>query len=248
MSDRPKQIKWLLFAVIIFLIFVMLQIPAAWLISKFYKNNQSLQNISGNIWRGQADWNKGQLKGSISWKTRPLDLLLLRAGADVEIHSGNTQLQGMVGYSLGKTVIIQSFNGQIAPETLKAMADWQWPSNAIQLKGIAFKYKKLQGFSQAEGQLQWAGGELLYTFAQRQDRMNVPSLLAKLTDDQGKLQIDVRDAREQKMMNLQLDVEWMLDVQLTQRLLLNIPSYEGKAGLDTYVISSRQPLLKGGSQ
>jgi general secretion pathway protein N len=27
---------------------------------------------------------------------------------------------------------------------------------------------------------------------------------------------------------------------------MNIASYEGKAGLDTYVISTRQPLLKGG--
>lgn len=247
MSDKPKQVKWLLFAVIIFFIFVMLQVPAAWLISKFYKNNQSLQNVSGNIWRGQADWNKGQLKGSISWKTRPLDLLLLRAGADVEIHSGNTQLEGIIGYGLGKTIVVKSFNGQIAPETLKAMADWQWSSNAIQLKDISLKYKPQQGFSKTDGQLQWAGGELLYTFAQRQDRMNVPSLVGKLTDDQGKLQIDVRDAREQKMMNLQLDTELMLDVQLTQRLLMNIPSYDGKAGLDTYVISSRQPLLKGGS-
>ena len=247
MSDKPKQIKWLLFAVIIFFIFVMLQVPAEWLISKFYKNNQNLQNVSGNIWRGQADWNKGQLKGSISWKTRPLDLLLLRAGADVEIHSGNTQLEGIIGYGLGKTIVINSFNGQIAPETLKALADWQWPSNAIQLKDISLKYKPQQGFSKTDGQLQWAGGELLYTFAQRQDRMNVPSLVGKLTDDQGKLQIDVRDAREQKMINLQLDAELMLDVQLTQRLLMNIPSYDGKAGLDTYVISSRQPLLKGGS-
>ena len=39
-----------------------------------------------------------------------------------------------------------------------------------------------------------------------------------------------------------LDANMMLDVQLTQRLLLNIPSYDGKAGLDTFVISSRQPL------
>ena len=76
--------------------------------------------------------------------------------------------------------------------------------------------------------------------------MNVPSLIGKLADDQGKLQIDVRDPQEQKMMNLQLDAELMLDVQLTQRLLMNIPSYEGKAGLDTYVISTRQPMLKGG--
>jgi len=37
----------------------------------------------------------------------------------------------------------------------------------------------------------------------------------------------------------------MLDVQLTQRLLLNVLSYDGKAGLDTYGISARQPLLRG---
>jgi len=147
---------------------------------------------------------------------------------------------------LGKSLIIKSLNGQIAPETLKSIADWQWPNNAVQLKDLSLKYTKQQGFSQADGQLQWAGGELLYIFAQRQDRMNVPSLIGKLADDQGKLQIDVRDPREQKMMNLQLDAELMLDVQLTQRLLMNIPSYEGKAGLDTYVISTRQPMLKGG--
>lgn len=246
MSNKPKKIRWLIFAVITFFIFVMLQVPAAWLIAKFYKNNQALYNVSGNIWRGQADWNKGQLRGSLSWKIRPLDLLLLRLGADVEIHSGNTQLAGALGYGLGKTVIIKSLNGQVAPETLKTLADWQWPSNAIQLKDAAFKYEKAKGFSQAAGQLQWAGGELLYSFAQRQERMNVPSLTGSLRDDGGKLLFDVRDAREQKMLNLQLDAELMMDVQLTQRLLLNIPSYDGKAGLDTYVISSRQPLLKGG--
>ena len=38
----------------------------------------------------------------------------------------------------------------------------------------------------------------------------------------------------------------MLDVQITQRMLMNVPSYQGKAGLDTYVVSSRQPLLRGG--
>lgn len=47
------------------------------------------------------------------------------------------------------------------------------------------------------------------------------------------------------MANLLLDANIMLDVQLTQRLLLNIPSYDGKAGLDTFVISSRQPLIQG---
>lgn len=246
MSKKPKQIRWLIFAVISFFIFILLQVPAAWIISKFYKNNQTLHNVSGNIWRGQADWKKDQLTGSVSWKTRPWDLILLRVGANLEIHSGNTKLDGIVGYGFGKTVSIKGFSGQIAPETLKTLADWQWPVNAIQLQDVAVQYHPSHGFTQAEGQLQWAGGELIYTFAQRQDRMNMPSLLAKLSNEQGKLLIDVRDQRDQKMMNLQLDTSLMLDVQLTQRLLMNVTSYEGKAGLDTYVISSRQPLIRGG--
>lgn len=77
--------------------------------------------------------------------------------------------------------------------------------------------------------------------------MNMPSLSGQLTDQNGQLQVDIRDQRNQKMANLLLDANMMLDVQLTQRLLLNVPSYDGKAGLDTFVISSRQPLLQGGN-
>ncbi len=88
---------------------------------------------------------------------------------------------------------------------------------------------------------------LIYNIGDRQDRMNMPSLNGQLTDQNGQLQVDIRDQRSQKMANLLLDANMMLDVQLTQRLLLNIPSYDGKAGLDTFVISSRQPLIQGGN-
>ena len=246
MEKKSKQIRWWVIAVFAFVFFVFLQIPAAWLISKFYKNNQLLQNVSGNIWQGQADWHKGNLRGSISWRTRPLDLILLRAGANVEIHSGQTQLQGIVAYGFGKNIIIKKMTGQVAPETLKNIVNWQWPANSIQLSDVQLRLNKEMGFSDADGKLQWAGGELLYTFGQRQDRMNMPSLNAQIKEDNGKLKIEVQDQRGQKMANLMLDQTLMLDVQLTQRLLMNVPSYDGKAGLDTYVISSRQPLIQGG--
>ncbi|MFN0296142.1 type II secretion system protein N [Acinetobacter albensis] len=248
MITKPKSLTWWIFAISVFLIFVVLQIPAAWLISKFYKNNQVLQNVSGNIWQGQADWHKGNLKGSLSWKTRPLDLFLLRLGAEIEVHSGNTQLDGVVGYGFGKKIIIRNLNGQVAPETLKSVVDWQWPTNAIQLRDIHFNFKKEQGFAQAEGTLQWAGGNLVYSYAQRQERMTMPSLQGKLSDENSQLIFEMGDLRGQKLIAVALDKDLMLNVQLTQRLLLNIPSYQGKAGLDTYVISSRQPLLKGGSE
>ena len=246
MKNKTKQWKWWIFAVFAFLIFIILQIPATWLIAKFSKNHQILHNVSGNIWQGQADWQRGQLRGSVHWQTRPLDLLRFRLGANLAIHSGNTQLKGVLGYGFGQKINFTDLQGEIAPETLKYFANWQWPANAIQLQDVQLNYQKQQGFTATEGQLHWAGGVLGYSFGQRQDRMNMPSLIAHLQSENGQLQLDVRDQRQQKMANFSLDANFMLDAQLTQRMLLNIPSYQGKAGLETYVISSRQPLLQGG--
>lgn len=243
MNNKPNTFKWLILAIGTFFIFVVLQVPAAWLIAKFYKNNQVVHNVNGNIWQGSADWKKGNLNGSLNWQLRPLDFLLLRTGANIDVHSGNTKISGIVSYGLGKTLHLKDLQGQLAPETLKSIADWQWPTNPIQFSNVSLKFKKQQGFNDAVGDMQWSGGELLYTFAQRQERMNVPVLAALMADENGQLLIDVRDNREQKMMNIKLDADLMLDVQLTQRLLLNVPSYEGNAGLDTFVISTRQPLM-----
>ena len=246
MSANSKKIAWWGTAIIALLVFILLQIPASWLISKFYKNNQILRNVSGNIWQGQADWQQGQLRGSIIWKTRPLDLILLRVGAHVEISSAQTQLAGVVGYGLGKKITIQDMQGQISQDTLKTIVNWQWPSNSIQVSDIALKFHPESGFSRVDGAIQWAGGPLLYEFGQRQERMDIPTLQGKLSDDQGKLLVALTDQQGQKMANLSLESNLMLDVQITQRLLMNVASYTGKAGLDTYVVSSRQPLLSGG--
>lgn len=246
MNKKSKQVTWWAIAGAIFIFFVLLQVPANWIIAKFYKNNSTLHNISGNIWQGQADWQKGDLSGSVKWTTRPLDLLLLRVGADLEIQTGKTQIQTVMAYGLGKKIIIRDLNGQISPESLKTLSDWQWPANLIQLSDVNLNFNKEQGFSQAQGQLQWAGGDLVYVFSQRQERMTVPSLSAVISDEAGKLNLNIQDQRQQKMANINLDAQMMLDVQLTQRLLMNVPSYDGKAGMDSYVITTRQPLLSGG--
>ncbi len=246
MKDKTKHLKWWLFAVSAFLLFIALQIPANWLIAKFSKNNQMLSNVSGNIWQGQADWKKDNLQGSLHWSTRPLDFILFRLGADVAIHSGNTQLDGVLAYGIGKKIVLNHLDGEIAPETLKILVNWQWPDNKIQLRDVSFHFQPEQGFKQTAGQMNWGGGALLYDMGQSLERINIPSLRGEFSDNQGKLVLDVTDQRSEKMAKLQLDSHFMLDAQLTQRFLLNAPSYDGKAGLDTYVLGSRQPLLQGG--
>ncbi len=54
---------------------------------------------------GKLDWTRGNLKGSLNWNTRPWDLILLRLGANAEIHSGNTKLQGVMGMAWVKVML-----------------------------------------------------------------------------------------------------------------------------------------------
>ncbi len=160
--------------------------PAAWLISKFYKNNQTLHNVNGNIWQGSADWKKGNLRGS-KLESTAADLLLLKSSTRGFASWQYPAFRDDKAYGLNKSLNVKNLEGQVAPETLKKVADWQWPSTAIQFKDLDFKYKKDQGFSQVAGQMQWAGGELIYTFVQRQERMNVPAMTGQLTDESGQL-------------------------------------------------------------
>ena len=242
MTKKNKHLGWWIFALSTFLFFVVLQIPAAWLVSKFYKNNQVLQNVSGNIWQGEADWSYQDLQGTMSWSTRPWEILRLRASSNITLHSGQTEINAVVAYGLGKNIYLSDVNGEVSSDTLANLVDWQWPSSNIKLKDVSLKYKKQQGYQDAEGQLTWAGGLLNYPIAQRLERIDIPPLVGQLSAENDQLKLAVQDSQKQRMADISLGKDSMLDVQVTQRLLLNAPSYQGKAGMDTAVISTRQPL------
>ena len=242
MANKRVFRIWLLSFVALLTLFILLQVPASWLLNKFAPNLRMLHNVNGNIWHGQADWQVNQLKGTVHWTTRPWEMIRLRAAANITIHSGQTQLTGAIGYGLGKTIYIDGLNGKVSPDTLAQLMAWQWPSTSINVQDLALEYKKEQGFIDADGQLTWAGGTLQYLIAQRQERIDVPPLVARLSAAQNKLNLSVKDTQQQNMADLTLGADHMLDIQITQRFLLNAPSYKGQAGMDTAVITTRQPL------
>ena len=238
-----RNIKiWLTLFVGFVALFILLQLPASWLLNKFAPNLRTLTNVTGNIWQGQADWQMAEVKGTLNWSTRPWELIRLRMSSNISIHSGQTELTGIVGYSVFKKVYFQNVNGKISSDTLGQFVAWQWPSSTIQIKDTKFNFKKGEGFSDGEGQWAWSGGALNYPMAQRMERIDVPPLVANIETDQSKLKLLVRNSQQQKMADLVIGEDGMLDVQVTQRFLLHSPSYKGQAGLDTAVISTRQPL------
>lgn len=263
---RPRKLWWLL-GFILFALFAVLQMPAAWLLEKYAPDTPYVQHVSGNLWQGSAIWqlpvSATPLTGAAEWSWQPWHLLLGKLGAKVDISSEQTRLNGQVKVG-SSSWQIQNMSGKIAPETLASVVDWQLPNTPIQVNNVSLKRqsasnvastssensgKNAAGFSEASGQLTWVGGEVGYPSGGKVFYLTMPALRADLSAEQKNnknlLHINLVNNQDKRLGDLYIDGDNMLDVSLTQRLLENMPEYKGQAPQDTPVVSVRQPLLNG---
>lgn len=263
---RPRKLWWLL-GFVLFALFAVLQMPAAWLLEKYAPDTPYVQHVSGNLWQGSAIWqlpvSATPLTGVAEWSWQPWHLLLGKLGAKVDISSEQTRLNGQVKVG-SSSWQIQNMSGKIAPETLASVVDWQLPNTPIQVNNVSLKRqsaanvastssensgKNAAGFSEASGQLTWVGGEVGYPSGSKVFYLTMPALRAELSAEQKNnknlLHINLVNNQDKRLGDLYIDGDNMLDVSLTQRLLENMPEYKGQAPQDTPVVSVRQPLLNG---
>ncbi|WP_350559872.1 type II secretion system protein N [Psychrobacter sp. CAL346-MNA-CIBAN-0220] len=259
-NKRPRKLWWLV-GFVLFMLFALLQMPAVWVVEKYAPESPYIQHMSGNLWQGSAIWQLPEsatpLIGSASWTWQPWQLLLGKVGAHVEISTGQTRLDGQVKIGLSSWQI-NNMTGKIAPETLASVVDWQLPNTPIQVNAVSLQRqsgldkesdKKVSGFSQAQGQLTWVGGEVGYPSGGKTFYIDMPAMHAQLSQEQKNnknlLHINLLNNQDKRLGDLYIDGDNMLDVSLTQRLLENMPEYKGQAPQDTPVVSVRQPLLSG---
>ena len=253
---RPRKLWWLI-GFVLFALFTLLQMPAAWVIEKYAPESSYVQHVSGNLWQGSVIWQlpltTTPLTGSANWTWQPWQLFLGKIGADVDISTGQTRLNGQV--KVGRhSWQITDMSGKIAPETLASVVDWQLPNTPIQVNVVSLQRQsgsdaKATGFTQADGQLTWVGGEVGYPNGGKVFYITMPTMRAQLTTEQKNnknlLHVNLLNNQDKRLGDLYLDGDNMLDVSLTQRLLENMPEYKGQAPQDTPVVSVRQPLLSG---
>ena len=253
---RPRKLWWLV-GFILFTLFALLQMPAAWVIEKYAPDSPYVQHVSGNLWQGSAIWQLPvatiPLTGSADWSWQPWQLFLGKIGADIDISTGQTRLDGQI--KVGRNAWqVADMSGKIAPETLAGLVDWQLPNTPIQVNAISLQRKsgsdpKSIGFTKADGQLTWVGGEVGYPIGGKVFYITMPAMRAELSTEQKNdtnlLHMNLLDNQDKRLGDLYLDGDNMLDVSLTQRLLENMPEYEGQAPKDTAVVSVRQPLMTG---
>lgn len=251
-QKKPSTLWWLL-GILLLLIFLFVQLPASWLIARFAPNQQYLENINGNLWRGQAQWRlparmigrAGQpLSGSLDWQWRPWELLWLQMGSDVTIKTGSSDVHARLGLRRNG-ISISNAKGVLAGTTIGTLAPIQWPATDITLHDVSLNASRSEGkttWTEAEGQLTWPGGQIGYPMGRKTEILDLPAMKNNITLDKGKLHFELVNDSDERMGDIYLDSDNMLDVQLTQRLLLNVKGYKGNAAMDTAVVSVRQPL------
>lgn len=264
---RPRKLWWLI-GLILFALFAILQMPASWLVEKYAPDTPYVQHVSGNLWQGSVIWqmpvSATPLTGTAEWSWQPWHLLLGKLGADVDIHSEQTRLNGQVKIGTSSWQVA-NMSGKIAPETLASIVDWQLPNTPIQVNNVSLKRQSGSnasdtgadnasntnpaGFTQADGQLTWVGGDVGYPSGGKTFYITMPVMRAELNAEQKNnknlLHINLLNNQDKRLGDLYVDGDMMLDVSLTQRLLENMPDYKGQAPQDTPVVSVRQPLLTG---
>lgn len=265
-NKHPRKLWWLV-GCVLFVLFALLQMPAAWVVKKYAPDSTYIQHVSGNLGRGSMIWQlpltDTPLTGSASWSWQPWHLLFGKIGAEVEVNSGQTRLDGQV--KVGRNLWqVNDMSGKIAPETLSSVVKWQLPNTPIQVNKVSLqrqssigsdtdvgadKGSNNSGFTKADGQLTWVGGEMGYPSGGKTFYLTLPPLRAQLSTEQKNnkhlLHINLLNNQDKRLGDLYLDGDNMLDVSLTQRLLESMPEYKGQAPQDTPVVSLRQPLLSG---
>ncbi len=253
-KSRPTKLWWLL-GLVLFCLCLVVQLPTRWLVQKFYPNNPYLQQVSGNLWQGQANWQimptpNTPMAGTLNWQWQPWHLITGKMALAITIETGKTELKGQV--KLGKNNWqINDMTGKISTDTLRLLSQWKLPDAPITIQKLSLAYTTT-GFQQVAGELAWAGGELGYPTGGRIYQINLPSIKGILSQEQQtnkgqnnpnpRLHLALTDQKGQRLGDLYIDNDKMLDVALTQRLLKNMPDYQGKGADDTVVVSLRQPL------
>lgn len=251
-EQKKPSVLWWLFAVFLILLFMLVKLPAAWVLQKFLPQQTFVENINGNLYQGQAQIqlpakmtkNQKPVTGVVTWKWRAWEILWITGAADITLSSGNTKLNGKLGVSSG-TWQVSGLSGKLSYDLLQKVLPMEFPNTDVTLANIQLKNKykgEKKDWLMADGQITWAGGEIGYVNMGKTYTSNLPAMKGNLSLDKTKMHLNMLDSDDKRMGDIFLDADGMVDVQLTQRLLLNVKGYKGNAALDTAVVSVRQPL------
>lgn len=112
--------RWLIAGAVAYLLFLLLSLPARFIVPTLEKRGIRTGEVTGSLWHGQAqNLQVGVLNvGQVQWRWRFLPLFLGRLAADVDIRQPEGQLQGRLALSITGKVLLSNLHGALPLQSL----------------------------------------------------------------------------------------------------------------------------------
>jgi len=199
-----KQRYYVIIGVVSYLLFVLINTPAATILSLAEKNISmpvKFYGVQGSIWNGQADRVTIQAQAplnNVQWSLNPLALLLASLSADIEAQIKQQKIVGNINISA---------SGNISASDVRARLDASYVQSLL-----AMPFGELGGdFNLDIKSLQWSGKGLPVTSGQ----INWKNAKLTMVDsvDLGHVQLDIKPGKQGQLLasinnkNGQLSIE-----------------------------------------
>ncbi len=258
-SDRPffrpgRIILLVLLAIIVYLIALLVWLPAGWLWAQVEPRTQlppgiSVQQVSGSLWQGSARVEVERRPVRLSWQLSWPDVMALRQPVAVGLETPASRVQGdlMLGWPAS---VVADLSGRLhVPE----FADLIRQSGGALLEGdvIIDRLRIVatdQGLESATGLGRWPGGNVSWPMGDRRQSAEFPPMQATLADNRDGVLLSISEQGvAEAVAEASLSLDGMMDIRVYRRLVdLAGQSMGGSAGPGDVVFQVQHPLVPGG--
>ncbi|WP_339899292.1 type II secretion system protein N [uncultured Gilvimarinus sp.] len=161
-----SKIVWILLAVVFWLVFVIVQIPASWGGYMMTRNGAlALTGISGTLWHGRASMasvtidGRDYSLGELDWQLHPMSLLTLRPCADLTTNLERQQVSGTACAGMGNKLTLRDTDISVPASLVQDLPDNVEISGQLSahIKQLNIEQQNLQAL---EGNLSWSAARL----------------------------------------------------------------------------------------
>lgn len=241
-DQEAKAYNWVLLASILLVFALILQMPARIIANFLPKDIRALCSAwGGTLWTGQVNSQMTGTQSQLRWSIRPISLLTLKLGFDVEVLTGHSQVQAQLALGMSGWYL-KAEQGNLSPIDIQPfLSNWQLPSHPIIITQLNIQHQQ-QNWQNSQGLLTWQAGAVDYVLNGQRQHLNLPPVALKLSGQQQSLIMSLQDEAQTVNLATFTITGETIESRLTQRLLSYAPNYRGVAEPDAIVVTASQPL------
>jgi len=251
-AKAPNNKKLIAISIVAYVVFLIALMPVNVVYKALAPKNLPVDvvAVSGTLWDGNLVVNH-PMTGQVStdWQLSVLPLFWGQLALNIELSGNQLELDSHItAFPISQTVTLGKTTGLVGQSLInKAIRQTQRTMEGdveINIQALEYNFANKQALK-ADGNLVWLGGEVSYPVGRKTKRTTMPMLVAKLSEQQGRLLVDLQTTDGNGVAQAHLNTDGWGGVSIYKRMLdlINEP-WPGNVGPDDVIFEVSERVLK----